>query len=219
MAAIGYYKDNELYRQLYARNKRRQYDLMRDCAEIVISHGIEAFDKYMLWALNAAAMSNLDQFCGRYREVPTTLADHRPPHHRDVPNLMDQMITQVHQNWTMPGGRCDFGAYVAWHLAWIHPFQDGNGRTARAAAYILVCKRAGAWLPGNKLLPTRMEENRDEYLAALSEADEAWVDGRYNVTALSAFMDRLLDEQLAEVGVVIPRTESADAPRPFTDEG
>jgi len=219
MAAIGFYKDNELYRRLYTSNLRRQFDLMRDCAEIVIATGIEAFDKYMIWALNAAAMSNIDQFCGRFRDCPTALEGHRPAHPREVPGMMDQVFSHVQQNWGMPGGRCDLAAYVAWHLAWIHPFQDGNGRTARAAAYILVCKRAGAWLPGNKLLPLRMEENKEEYTAALREADAAWADGRYNVSALAGFMDRLLDEQLAEVGVVIPRTEAPGAPRPFTDAG
>jgi len=219
MAAIGYYKDNELYRRFYASNLRRQFDLMHDCADIVIAKGIEAFDKYMIWALNAAAMSNLDQFCGRYRECPTALPGHRPAHQRDVPKMMDQLFSHVHQNWEMPGGRCDLAAFVAWYLAHIHPFQDGNGRTARAAAYILVCKRAGAWLPGNKLMPMRLEENKEEYFAALREADDAWDDGRYNIAALAKLMDRLLDEQLAEVGVVIPRTDPADAPRPFADEG
>jgi len=211
MAAIGFYKDNELYRQIYSNNLNRHFSLMRDCAEIVIAQGIEAFDKYMLWALNSAALANLDQFCGRYRDCPTALPGHRPVHPREVPVMMDQMFSHVHQNWGKPGGRCDMAAFVAWNLAWIHPFQDGNGRAARAGAYILICKRAGAWLPGKTLLPRRMEANSEEYLAALRQADAAMEDGRYDITALAAFMDRLLDEQLAEVGVVIPRTAAPDA--------
>jgi Fic family protein len=56
-------------------------------------------------------------------------------------------------------------AWLHHRFTQIHPFQDGNGRVARALA-TLVFPRAG-WLPP----VIRDEEDRTEYIAALDEAD------------------------------------------------
>ena len=37
-------------------NLLRQYGLLQDCIQIGLVKGIEAFDKYTLWNLNAAAV-------------------------------------------------------------------------------------------------------------------------------------------------------------------
>jgi hypothetical protein len=60
-------KDNpELYKRIEEQNLLRQYDLLTNCIEIGLEKGIEAFDKYTLWALNYAAVANIAQFGGRY---------------------------------------------------------------------------------------------------------------------------------------------------------
>ena len=50
-------------------NLLRQYDLLLNCIEIGLVKGIESFDKYTLWSLNAAAVANIAQFGGRYAGV------------------------------------------------------------------------------------------------------------------------------------------------------
>ena len=61
-------KDNPaLYTRIQEQNLLRQYDLLSNCIEIALEKGIEAFDKYTLWSLNYAAVSNIAQFGGRYR--------------------------------------------------------------------------------------------------------------------------------------------------------
>ncbi|MGB0061640.1 MAG: hypothetical protein WBP68_15780, partial [Candidatus Binatus sp.] len=81
--------DPELYTKIQEQNLLRQYDLLSNCIEIGLKKGIESFDKYTLWALNYAAVSNISQFGGRYREDPITVGNHLPPHFKEVPNLMD----------------------------------------------------------------------------------------------------------------------------------
>jgi hypothetical protein len=54
----------ELYAKVQEQNLLRQYDLLLNCIEIGLVKGIEAFDKYTLWSLNAAAVANLAQFGG-----------------------------------------------------------------------------------------------------------------------------------------------------------
>ena len=70
-------KDNpELYAKIEEQNLLRQYDLLSNCIEIGLKKGIEFFDKYTLWALNYAAVSNISQFGGRYREEPIFGSSH-----------------------------------------------------------------------------------------------------------------------------------------------
>src|SRR6185369_13936373 len=92
-------EDPELYERLEEQNLLRQYDLLTNCIEIGLIKGIEAFDKYTLWALNAAAVANIAQFGGRFRQQPIYVGHHTPPHFKDVPDLVDQFISVIHENW------------------------------------------------------------------------------------------------------------------------
>ena len=165
-------KDNpELYTRIQEQNLLRQYDLLSNCIEIGLEKGIEAFDKYTLWAVNYAAVANIAQFGGRYREDPILVGKHIPPHFNNVPNLMDRFFSLIHENWTIVDHPTLLAGYALWRLNWIHPFVEGNGRTARAACYYLICLKHGRLLPGRKIVPERIRENRAPYYAALTAAD------------------------------------------------
>lgn len=192
-------KDNEqLFKWVQEQNLLRQYNLLSDCIQIGLGKGIEAFDKYTLWSLNHTAVTNIAQFGGRYREQPIYVGKHVPPHFDKVPNLMDQFISVVHENWTLSDHPTLLAAYALWRMNWIHPFVEGNGRTARAACYYLICLKHGAILPGRKIVPERICENRLPYYAALKSADRAWANGHFDVTELAAYLQGLLKAQLYE---------------------
>jgi Fic family protein len=188
----------ELFARVQEQNLLRQYDLLTNCIEIGLIKGVEAFDKYTLWALNAAAVSNIAQFGGRFREQPIYVGNHIPPHFDNVPNLVDQLLSVVHENWDVVDHPTVLPAYVLWRLNWIHPFIEGNGRTARAACYYLICLRHGALLPGKKTVPERIREDRRPYYAALKEADQHWANGQFNVNALAEYLAGLLLAQPSE---------------------
>lgn len=192
-------KDNPtLFERIEEQNLLRQYDLLSNCIEIGFEKGIEAFDKYTLWALDYAAVANISQLGGRYREEPIYVGNHLPPHYKDVPNLMDRFFSFVHENWTLQDHPTLIAAYSLWRLNWIHPFLEGNGRTARAACYYLLCMKQGRLLPGKKIVPERIRENRQPYYDALIAADRAWDNGHFNVTQLAEYLADLLKAQLAE---------------------
>jgi len=90
-------------------------------------------------------------------------------------------------------------AYVLWRLNYIHPFINGNGRTARAACYYLLCVKSGGWIPGDPILPTLIRQNRDEYVAALQHSDQCFAAGAVNVGLLHGLLTRLLAEQMSSV--------------------
>lgn len=190
--------DPVLFARIQEQNLLRQYDLLTNCIEIGLEKGIEAFDKYTLWSLNAAAVANIAQFGGRFREQPIYVGNHIPPHFKEVPHLMDQFFSVIHENWMVNQHPTMLAAYALWRLNWIHPFIEGNGRTARAACYYLLCMRHRAMLKGDKIVPERIREDRAPYYAALQEADKAWEDGHYDVSALAEYLQRLLKEQLAD---------------------
>lgn len=190
--------DPEFFARVQEQNLLRQYDLLANCIEIGQRKGIEAFDKYTLWALNAAAVSNIAQFGGRFREQPIYVGHHRPPHFSTVSHLMDQFISLIHENWDIMDHPTMLPAYALWRMNWIHPFIEGNGRTARAACYYLICLKAGQLLPGTKIVPERIRENRKPYYAALRAADKHWEQGDFDVSELADYLQGLLAAQLSE---------------------
>lgn len=191
--------DKILYDRIQEQNLLRQYDLLANCIEIGLSKGIEAFDKYVLWSLNAAAVSNIAQFGGRYREEPIYVGNHIPPHFKDVPHEMDLALSVVHENWTVFDDPLTLPAYVLWRMNWVHPFIEGIGRTARAACYYLISMKYGALLPGKKTVPERIRDNRAPYYSALQAADRAWADGHFDVSELRNYLNQLVKDQLADV--------------------
>lgn len=106
---------------------------------------------------------------GEYKQLPNnpmrpdgSIHEYCPPEH--VPSEMDQLI-ELHLQHVQIGVQPEVeAAWLHHRFTQIHPFQDGNGRVARALSS-LVFIRAG-WFP---LLITRDERQR--YIAALETAD------------------------------------------------
>lgn len=190
--------DPDLYQRVQEKNLIRQYDLLLNCIEIGIRQGPTSLDKYVLWAFNYVAVTSISQFGGRFREAPIYVGNHIPPHFKDVPGLMDRFLSTIHENWFL-WSATQLAAYGLWRLNWIHPFIEGNGRTARATCYYLMCVRAGQLLPGNKIVPERIRENRVPYVAALRAADRAWSQGNLDFAAMEAYLAGLLQAQLEDV--------------------
>lgn len=183
---------NQLYDRIEEKNLLRQYDLLTNCIEVGLIKGIDSFDKYTLWALNAAATSNICQHGGRFRRQPIYVRNHIPPHFDKVSDLMDEFISVIHENWHILDDPTTLAAYTLWRINWIHPFLEGNGRTARAACYYILCMRQGRLLGGSRTVPELIRENRAEYYDALAAADRRWDDGHFDVSKLARYLDKLL---------------------------
>jgi len=190
-------EDPDLFARLQEKNLARQYDLLTTFIEIGLNEGPRALDKYALWALNHVAVAGISQFGGRFREQPIYVGNNLPTHFKDVPDLMDQFISFIHENW-FDLSSTELAAYGLWRLNWVHPFIEGNGRTARATCYYLLCAREGRLLPGRKIVPERIRENRGPYVAALRAADKAWDQGQLDCSEMENYLAALLTEQLRE---------------------
>src|SRR5712691_10163735 len=195
--------DRELFDRVQEQNLIRQYDLLTNCIEIGFKQGHAALDKYTLWALNHVAVANISQFGGRFQEEPIYVGNHVPPHFKEVPELMDRFISTIHENW-FNWTVTELAAYGLWRLNWVHPFIEGNGRTARATCYYLLCVSSGALLRGRKIVPERIKDDRAGYVAGLQAADRAWADGNLDFSVLEDYLAGLLHAQLADEGVANP---------------
>jgi len=189
--------NRELYDRVQEQNLARQYDFLTACVELGLIQGHTALDKYTLWALNHVAVANISQFGGRFREEPIYVGKHLPPHFKDVPELMDRFISTIHENW-FNWTATELAAYGLWRLNWIHPFIEGNGRTARATCYYLLCVKSGSLLPGRRIVPERIRDDRQGYVDGLIAADRAWHEGNLDFSALETYLARLLEAQLRD---------------------
>ncbi len=90
-------------------------------------------------------------------------------------------------------------AYVLWKLNYIHPFINGNGRTARAACYFILCVCAGGWLKSKTILPVLLKRDNTDYIDALKKVDKTASKDESNIdlTPLENLIVRLLSEQLS----------------------
>ena len=93
-------------------------------------------------ALNYHALTCLHVNAGKYRPCQVYVNNFNPPDHYRVQALMDDFINIVNENWQ---GADPFlsASYVYWKINYIHPFINGNGRTARASCYFVLCVKSG----------------------------------------------------------------------------
>ena len=108
---------------------------------------------------------------------------------------MNDFVLQVHRRWNTDDPYL-LAAYVLWRLVWIHPFEDANGRTARALAYLVICLKQGAWLPGEVTMLSLIKDKADEYLAAIRHADHTEKQGGVDLLPLALFLARIAKIQV-----------------------
>ncbi len=108
------------------------------------------------------------------------------------------MCAYVNDNWGT-GTPIHAAAYLMWRMNWIHPFYGGNGRTARAISYLMLCAKLGFPLPGEKTIPEFILDDRPPYYKALRDADSAWEAGQLDVSSMESLVSSLLAKQLLQV--------------------
>lgn len=192
-------EDHPSYQELEISNGNRHYSFLQSIVVASLQMGRPFLPQHVIKALNFHAITCLHTAAGEYRPCPVRVGEHTPPAHYRVGALMDDFINLVNRNWEQADAVA-LATHVLWRLNYIHPFINGNGRTARAASYFVLCCKAGGWLPGNIILPELLKRNRSEYVAAHQAADASFEAGALNLTDLHLLVTRLLNEQLSTSG-------------------
>jgi Fic family protein len=122
--------------------------------------------------LNRIATEGVAFTPGVTRTGPIEISNttHVPPPAPTVVPYLEEMCEYVNANWAKTP--IHLGAYLLWRLNWIHPFEDGNGRTSRMIAYVVLCVRLGFLLPGTRTIPDQISSDKSPYYSALGVAKE-----------------------------------------------
>ncbi|HET9639996.1 MAG TPA: Fic family protein [Allosphingosinicella sp.] len=142
---------------------------------------------------------------GQYRSGPVYIRKrdgtlvHTPPPADQVPNWMVDFFQRLGTLWPNAGS-IEVAAFSLWMLNWVHPFKNGNGRSARAFCYACICLKFGFVLPGAPTVIDQIMNDRDEYQTALKVADVKFEQtGEPDLSTMITFLGRLLINQLRSV--------------------
>jgi hypothetical protein len=80
------------------------------------------------------------------------------------------------------------------YLAWIHPFGDGNGRTARLVEFLILARSGKVPLPAAHLLSNHYNLTRDQYYRELGRASKTNSIVEFVSYATEGFVDGIRDE-------------------------
>jgi Fic family protein len=84
--------------------------------------------------------------------------------------------------------------YAHLYIAWIHPFGDGNGRTARLLEFLILARCGKVPLPAAHLLSNHYNLTRDQYYRELGEASRTLKTTRFLSYAVQGLVDGIRDQ-------------------------
>jgi Fic family protein len=181
-----------------AENGLRQFTLALDIIRTFVRNPERPFKLRAgpILQLHHTALDGLHRLAGTYRNTPVKIggSKHQPPEAAFVADEVQSLCEYINENWNKSAAH--LAAYVLWKMNWIHPFADGNGRTARAVSYVVLSIKLDSLLPGTPTIPEQIAANKDPYYDALEAADTAWAGGKIDVSALESLISDMLARQL-----------------------
>jgi Fic family protein len=194
--------DPQLKAEAEAKNGLRQYDVGIRIVETAIERGADKFKlrPSTVLSLHREALEGISSYAGNWRPAGVEIAGsaHAPVGRHLVPELIESMCDYVNDQWASATA-IHIAAYLMWRLNWIHPFADGNGRTARMTSYVVMSIKIGRVLAGTPTIPEQIVVNRKPYFDALEAADEAWKSETIDVSKMEELLSALLANQLMSI--------------------
>jgi Fic family protein len=194
-----------------AANGVQQLDYI---SSLVLERGITDIRDSHVRELHQIAVDGIYPCGGTFRDALSRVqiqgSEHKIPHEALVPGLVHDLIEKLNADRTrLPG--LERASYALWRFNWIHPFRGGNGRTARALSYLVLCIDMGLAPPGKPQVPTIIYARRGDYVKALRMADETEKTGQADISLMRALLDDAITQQLASVLARLGSTQQAKA--------
>ncbi len=196
-------KGKPLKDHLEAKNHQEALDYLYN----LVSGKKKIFSESLIRNFNQIVLQNIDkEWAGKYRnnEVAITGSTHKPPQASDVPGLVFDLVNWLNKN-KKKIHPVELAAIVHYKLVSIHPFFDGNGRTARLLMNLILMEKG---FP----LAIILKNDRKRYYNDLSKADKGELTPFINFVARS--VERSLDIYLR---VLIPINKSKEKFIPLSE--
>ena len=169
-----------------------------------------------------------DMYAGAYRPANVRIANssHCPPESNLVPVYMEELFSVLRDDASFQFDLIKV-ALAHHRLVWIHPFNNGNGRTVRLFTYALLLHyKFGVDIADRIVNPTAIFcSDRDRYYQMLSEADSgeedkllAWCE--YVLSGLKVEIEkvkRLCDYDYVQRRILMPALDQALEREHITD--
>lgn len=157
-------KGKSLRDHLEAKNHNEAVHFLYELIEHQKRHTIS---EQLLRSLQQLIIKDIeDSEAGRYRKgnVLITGSSHKPPESYQVPQLMAELISWIKKN-IKKMHPVELAALAHHKLVNIHPFTDGNGRTARLFMNLILLQKGYP-------LVVILKNDRQKYYRALEKADK-----------------------------------------------
>ena len=173
-------EQNSEYKNLEKLNLDRQLSFLQSLVTTATNLDRKFLSQTIIKALNFHAIACLHVNAGEYRPCPVYVGtgenQYTPPEHYQVEALMDDFVNLVNVSWNNADPIL-LSSFVLWKLNYIHPFINGNGRTARACCYFVLCMKVDGLLSGNIYLPQLLKQEGVQCIEALKYADVKYEQG------------------------------------------
>jgi len=149
-----------------------------------LTDGKRITEKYILSIHGMLTKETLENNsdCGRYRNKYVVVGNRltreiifRPPDNKDVPNLMESLVEWLNSEAAKEFDSVIEAGIAHYEFVRIHPFVDGNGRTARVLATLILYLR-GFDAKQFFCLDDYYDSDRQAYYRALQSVDQKTLD-------------------------------------------
>lgn len=193
---VGDEEAHPIYQQLAAENLERQYSYLQSIVKTSLALKRDMLSMELIKGLNYHALAGLHSGAGEIRPWGVKVGEFKPMPHYRIEAPLHMFIDEVNRRWDSTDP-IFLAAFVLWKLNHIHPFINGNGRTARVLCHFVLCMKFGRWLEGAPQLPELIREVRPKYVEALARATDTYDNGDPpDIGPLRALVERLLLKQL-----------------------
>lgn len=175
-------KGKSLKEHLEAKNHHEALEFIFEQVEQGSQHTIS---EHLIRELQSLVIGNIDtSIAGTYRnvEVAITASDHQPPLATEIPSKMADLIKWFSINQSKLNA-IELAARLHHTIVNIHPFADGNGRTARLLMNIIL-------LQAGYPLVIILKNDRKKYYETLSQSDHG------NLAPFVTFIARAVERSL-----------------------
>lgn len=163
-----------------------QYDALNFLYELVEKNSKPTLSEMLIRQFHELVVKKTDEeWAGKYRHGNVIIvgAKHSPPDASLVPSLMEDLVEWFRKNYRK-FHPIELAAIFHHKLVFIHPFFDGNGRTARLIMNILLMKYSYP-------LTVILKNDRSKYYRTLAAADSE--DYKPIVRLIAQATERTLD--------------------------
>lgn len=175
-------KGKPLKDHLEATNHKEALDFLYD----LMDHEKHAtFSEHLIKSLHRLVTQNIEkEWAGSYRNGPVRITgtSHQPPDALELPHLMHDLVRWAGDQQKKMHA-VEFAAVLQHKFVHIHPFFDGNGRTARLLMNIRLLQKGYP-------LVIILKNDRKRYYRVLQEADKD------NYKPLAEFLSKAVERSL-----------------------